>query len=131
MTNQQVIALVFICAFVAGLFVYAYMLGLQKGRHQGRGQLQSKVWQLESSLRLMQNDHKQLAQHANKPRETNALQEQHHRTLLQIAENLRIAAETWKAFSTGKKLERDARQLRGEALAMAELLKPTDQEAAA
>ncbi|MNY54001.1 hypothetical protein D3C86_1898140 [compost metagenome] len=51
--------------------------------------------------------------------------------LLDIAEKLRIAAETFSAFRTGKKLERDTLALRDQALAMAALLEPVAQEEAA
>jgi hypothetical protein len=47
-----------------------------------------------------------------------------HQTLVAIGELLRIAAETFSAFRTGKKLERDARSLREQALAMAGSLPP-------
>ncbi|MFL1524189.1 hypothetical protein [Pseudomonas sp. O230] len=46
---------------------------------------------------------------------------------MDIAEKLRIAAETFSAFRTGKKLERDTIELRDQALAMAALLDPATQ----
>ena len=52
-------------------------------------------------------------------------------TLLDIADKLRIAAETFSAFRTGKKLERDSLTLRDQALAMAALLDPAAPEMAA
>lgn len=52
------------------------------------------------------------------------LGEPSRKTLLEIAEKLRIAAETFSAFRTGKKLERDSLSLRDQALAMAALLDP-------
>lgn len=134
MTHQQVIALAIICAFIIGLFTYAYWLGRKKGFVQGKlaGDLKHAATkqQLEASLEFLRNDHRELAQHAKKLRDTNALQAHHHGVILQIAETLRIAAETWSAFKTGKKLERDARRLRDEAIAIADLLKPAEQEAA-
>jgi len=135
MTHQQVIALAIICAFIIGLFTYAYWLGRQRGVVQGQlaGDLkhEATIQSLKASLEFLRNDHRNLAQHAKKLKDTNALQAHHHGIILQIAENLRIAADTWSAFKTGKKLERDARRLRTEALAIGDLLKPADQEAAA
>ncbi len=135
MATQQIIALTVISAFVVGLFVYAYCIGRHAGRTRGRieseGQHQATIEKLEASLSFLRGDHQNLAAHAKKLRSTNALQEEHRRTLLEVAETLRVAAETWSAFKTGKKLERDARRLRDEALAIADLLKPTKWEAAA
>ncbi|WP_455893708.1 hypothetical protein [Pseudomonas palmensis] len=135
MTQDQVIALAIISVFIVGLFAYAYWIGRRDGYVRGqiatRNQNHQTIHALEASLDFLRKDHEHLAQRAKKLRETNGLQELRHQTLLRITEKLRIAAETWSAFKTGKKLERNARTLRGEALAMAELLKPTDQEAAA
>lgn len=135
MTTQQILALVIISAFVVGLFTYAYWFGRREGRIRGR--LESDrahhavIEDLEASLDSLRDDHQHLATHAKKLKDASALQEQHHRLMLEIAETLRIAGETWGAFKTGKKLERDARRLRFETLAIADLLKPTEQEAAA
>lgn len=63
--------------------------------------------------------------------EASKLGETERQTLLEIAEKLRIAAETFSAFRTGKKLERDTLALRDQALAMAALLEPETQEKAA
>ncbi|WP_095162661.1 hypothetical protein [Pseudomonas sp. Irchel 3F5] len=131
MTDQQIIALVVICAFIIGLFAYAYYLGLSKGTRRGRSQIENRIWSLASEKRLLEKNLQMLQQERNDLSAQANLNEGHHRTLLRIAENLRVAAETWSAFKTGKKLERDARTLRNEALAMAELLKPADLEAAA
>lgn len=59
------------------------------------------------------------------------LGEQERLTLLEIADKLRIASETFSAFRTGKKLERDTCTLRDQALAMGALLEPAEQESAA
>ncbi|MEC6743253.1 hypothetical protein [Pseudomonas qingdaonensis] len=135
MTQQQVIALIVICAFVAGLYTLAFITGLRRGRQHINAEQQAAHTKatsaLELSLSFLRADHRQLAQHSKKLREAYELKEQHHQVLLQIAENLRIAAETFSAFKTGKKLERDARTLREQALSMAALIKPLDQEQAA
>lgn len=135
MTTQQALALAAISAFVIGLFAYAYWLGRQEGRK--RGTLESNrahqaiIEDAEASLDFLREDHERLQAHAQKLKDASALQEHHYNTLVEIAEALRIATETWGAFKTGKKLERDGRRLRLETLAIAKLLKPTDQEAAA
>ncbi|RMT26473.1 hypothetical protein ALP50_05327 [Pseudomonas syringae pv. spinaceae] len=51
--------------------------------------------------------------------------------LIDIAEKLRIAAETFSAFRTGKKLGRDCLTLRQQALQMAEALGVSDQRVSA
>ena len=135
MTEEQVIALAIICTFLIGLFAYAYRIGMRHGMLRGSAQTHAKLEQtvreLEASLTLIRADHRHLAQHCKTLRQNSALKDEHYQVLLDIAEKLRIAAETFSAFKTGKKLERDAHRLRTDALAIADLLKPADQEAAA
>jgi hypothetical protein len=73
----------------------------------------------------------QLYGHYERALAASKLGEQERQTLLAIAEKLRIAAETFSAFRTGKKLERDSLALRDQALSMAALLEPATQEDAA
>ena len=135
MTHEQIIALVIICVFVAGLFAYAYKIGLRQGTLYGKAQTcagqQAAIQDLEASLSLLRAEKQLLAQHYKKLKLSNTLKSEHHQVLLQIGESLRIAAETFSAFKTGKKLEREARTLREQALSMAALIKPLDQEQAA
>ncbi|ORT73143.1 hypothetical protein [Pseudomonas mosselii] len=135
MTTQQVIALIVISAFVIGLFAYAYWFGRNEGRIQGQvasdREHKETIRQLKESLELLRNDHRHLADHAKRLEDANSLQEHHYHVLAEIGEALRIAADTWAAFKTGKKLERDGRRLRLEGLNLANLLKPTEKEAAA
>ncbi|MNP49419.1 hypothetical protein D3C76_1436030 [compost metagenome] len=86
---------------------------------------------LQLSLDQAQGHHKQLYSHYERALAAAKLGEQERQTLLAIAEQLRIAAETFAAFRTGKKLERDTYTLRDQALAMATLLVPAAQEDAA
>ena len=51
-------------------------------------------------------------------------------TVVAIAGQRRVAAETFAAFRTAKKLERETVALREQALAMAALLEPAKQEVA-
>lgn len=132
MTQDQTIALTIICAFVAGLYAFAFITGFRKGRLHINSEQQAAHTKatsaLENSLAFLRADHAHLALHSKKLRDAYELKDQHHQVLLQIAENLRIAADTFSAFKTGKKLERDARTLREQALQMAELIKPLNQE---
>ncbi|WJO24090.1 hypothetical protein LU688_11130 [Pseudomonas soli] len=135
MTTQQVIALIVISAFVIGLFAYAYWFGRNEGRIQGQvasdREHKETIRQLKESLELLRNDHRHLAEHANRLKDASSLQEHLSHVLVEIGEALRIAAETWAAFKTGKMLERDGRRLRLEALNLTHLLKPAEQEAGA
>ena len=70
----------------------------------------------------------QLYSHYERALAASKLGEQERQTLLAIAEQLRIAAETFAAFRTGKKLERDTLSLRDQALVMATLLVPAPEE---
>lgn len=135
MTQDQVIALTIICISIAGLSVFAYVMGIRKGRldvnREKRVSYQQTVRVLQIQLSSLREENEQLTKQLKKLTEGYALKDQHHQVLLQIGENLRIAAETFSAFKTGKKLERDARALREQALSIAALIKPLDQEQAA
>ncbi|WP_095128725.1 hypothetical protein [Pseudomonas sp. Irchel s3h14] len=139
MTAIQICALITIIIAAALLYWTGYRGGLADGRIQGndegtnsqRADSAKTIRELEASLQFIRADHQHLAQHCKKLKDSKALGEEHHQILLDIAEQLRIAAETFSAFRTGKKLERDARTLRGEALTMAALLEPAAQEVAA
>lgn len=131
MTTQQVIALIVSSAFMLGLLTYAYLTGRIQGRAISDSKNAEKLKELEAALELLRSNNQRLTAQARALELNRALKDHHLSTLLQIADNLRLAAETWSAFKTGKKLERDARRLRNEALAIASLLKPTEQEAAA
>lgn len=82
MTTQQVVALIIICAFVIGLFAYAYWFGRQEGR--ARGQIdsdrahQATLEALQASLDFLRDDHQHLAAHAKTLREENDQLKQHH-----------------------------------------------------
>ena len=87
--------------------------------------------ELRASLDFIKADHARLAQFSKRLQQALTLGEPEHQTLLDIAEKLRIAAETFAAFRTGKELERETRVLRDQALAIAALLEPANQESAA
>ena len=135
MTAIQICALISIIIAAALLYWAGYRGGLADGRIEGideginnqRAESAKTIRELEASLQFIRADHQQLAQHCKRLRDSKALSEEHHQTLLDIAEKLRIAAETFSAFRTGKKLERDSLTLRNQALSMAALLVPITQ----
>lgn len=139
MTAIQICALISIIIAAALLYWVGYRGGLADGRIDGideginnqRAESAKSIRELEASLQFIRADHQHLAQHCKRLRDSKALSEEHHQTLLDIAEKLRIAAETFSAFKTGKKLERDSLSLRDKALTMASLLEPLTQEDAA
>ncbi|AHZ72611.1 hypothetical protein OU5_5532 [Pseudomonas mandelii JR-1] len=139
MTAIQICALISIIIAAALLYWIGYRGGLANGRIEGideginsqRTESAKTIRELEASLQFIRADHQRLAEHSRRSQDSNAIGEEHHQTMLDIAEKLRIAAETFRAFRTGKKLERDTRALRDQTLAMAALLVPATQEDAA
>lgn len=134
-----------ICALIAliilaGLLVWAgYFMGHSDGMSAGmkesdniqRAESAKTIRELRASLDFIKADHARLAQFSKRLQQALRLGEPERQTLLDIAEKLRIAAETYAAFRTGKKLERETRVLRDQALAIAALLEPANQENAA
>lgn len=138
MTAIQICALISLIV-LAGLLVWAgYFMGHNDGMSAGmkesdaiqRAESAKTIRELKASLDLIKVDHAHLARFSKRLQEGLPLGE-NRQTLLDIAEKLRIAAETFAAFRTGKKLERDTIELRDRALAMAALLVPATQEDAA
>ncbi|WP_223546717.1 hypothetical protein [Pseudomonas sp. A-B-19] len=136
MTAIQICALIALIVLVGLTYWAGYRGGLIDGRIEGideganiqRAESAKNIRELEASLRFIRADHQNLAQHCKKLQSNEALREEHHQTLLEIAEILRIAAETFSAFKTGKKLERDSLRLKDKAAAIAVNLKPPAQE---
>lgn len=143
MTAIQICALIAIVLMTAGIYWLAYRNGFSNGLTEGysegysegiavqRDDKSEEMRNLTQSLKQAQNNHEQLYDFYKRAVEASKLGEPARITLLEIAEKLRIAAETFAAFRTGKKLERDTRTLRDEALAIAALLEPAVQENAA
>ncbi len=139
MTAIQICALIALVT-LAGLLVWAgYFMGHSDGMSAGRKECDDTlraesaktIRELRASLDFIKADHAHLAQFSKRLQQALKLGEPERQTLLDIAEKLRIAAETFAAFRTGKKLERETLALRDEALAIAALLKPAAQESAA
>jgi len=139
MTVIQICALIALI-ILAGLLVWAgYFMGHSDGMSAGRKESDNiqraesakTIRELRASLDFIKADHARLAQFSKRLQQALTLGEPERQTLLDIAEKLRIAAETYAAFRTGKKLERETRALRDQALVIAALLEPANQESAA
>jgi hypothetical protein len=159
MTDIQIYALVVIALMTGVVYWLAYRNGFSNGRAEGhsegysegyniggcagyrdgidegktiqRSDNSEEIRNMTHSLNQAQDQHRQLFAHYERALAASKLGEPARLTLLEVAEKLRIASETFSAFQTGKKLERDTRTLRNEALAIAALLEPADQENAA
>ncbi|PNA02683.1 MULTISPECIES: hypothetical protein [unclassified Pseudomonas] len=132
MTPIQIGALVTLIVLAALLLWGGYIMGrsdgLETGLREGediqRAASAKTIRELQASLQFVWADHKRLA-HTCKRFEAGPLfGPAEHQTLVDIGELLRIAAETFSAFRTGKKLECDARSLREQVLVMAAQLYP-------
>ena len=138
MTTVQICALIVLILLVGLTYWAGYRGGLIDGRvesiDEGMAIQQSDnsqtVRNLELSLNKAREHHQQLYARYERALAASKLGEAERQTLLAIAEKLRIAAETFAAFRTGKKLERESVALRDQALAIAALLQPVEQEAA-
>jgi hypothetical protein len=136
MTTIQIYALITLILLIGLTYWAGYRGGLIDGRiegiDEGKAIQQSNnsgtIQDLKRALDQALADHKQLYSHYERALAASKLGEPEHKILLAIVEQLRIAAETFSAFRTGKKLERDTLALRDQALAMAALLEPATQE---
>jgi hypothetical protein len=143
MTAIQISALIAIILMTAGIYWLAYRNGFNNGLTEGHTEGYSEgiavqsadkseeIRNLTLSLKQVQNKHEKLYDLYKRAVEASQLGEPAHITLLEIAEQLRIAADTFATFRTGKKLERETRALRDQALAMADLLRVANEGEAA
>ncbi|MDP9533958.1 hypothetical protein Q7L38_15390 [Pseudomonas protegens] len=139
MTHIQIIALSGLILTVALLYWAGYLIGRSNGREagieEGKGVAEADnaraLRELTTALKYLRADNQRLAQQHKHLQDSHTLKPANRQTLLAIADLLRIAADTFSAFKTGKKLERDSRSLRDQALAMAALVEPAAQEKAA
>lgn len=139
MTTIQVCALIVLIVLVGLTYWAGYRGGLIDGRIEGidegkaiqQSDSEATIRDLQLSLDQARAHHTQLHSHYKRAFADQKLGEVERLTLLDIAEQLRIAAETFSAFRTGKKLERDTLALRDKALVMAALLEPVAKEDAA
>jgi hypothetical protein len=139
MTEIQIYALIGFIITVGLLFWFGYKMGRSDGLAVGIAEGQSieradgteKLHELNLRLEQALQHHKHLWGHYTRALAASKLGEPDRQILLDIAEKLRIAAATFSALRTGKKIERDTLTLRAQALAMAALLEPVAQEDAA
>ncbi|MGF6220924.1 hypothetical protein [Pseudomonas sp. YL-218 TE3947] len=139
MTEIQIYALIGFIITVGLLFWFGYKMGRSDGLAVGIAEGQSieradgteKFHELNLRLEQALQHHKQLWGHYTRALAASKLGEPDRQILLDIAEKLRIAAATFSALRTGKKIERDTLTLRDRALVMAALLEPVAQEDAA
>ncbi|MEB0223561.1 hypothetical protein [Pseudomonas sp. 10S4] len=135
MTAIQICALIALTLLAGLTYWTGYRGGLINGRTEGieegkdikQSDNSEAIRALNLSLDQAREHQKQLYAHYELALAASRLGEPARQTLLEIAEKLRIAAETFSAFKTGKKLERDSLSLRDKALAMASLLEPVAQ----
>lgn len=139
MTAIQICALIGLIAGAILLYWVGYRNGMADGRYEGREDGKNTeragnaktISELRASLDFIKADHTRLAQFSKRLQQASAFSETERQTLLDIAEKLRIAAETFSAFRTGKKFERETRALRDQTRALAALLEPAPQGDAA
>lgn len=132
MTAIQICALIALIAFASLLVWAGYRMGYSDGKSTGVEEGQEiqhaasakNIRELKASLHFITADRTRLAHYSKRLEGALAFGGPEHLALLEIAEKLRIAAETFSAFRTGKKLERDTRALRDKALDMAQQLAP-------
>lgn len=132
MTAIQICALIVLIVLVGLTYWAGYRGGLIDGRLDGidegkdihNAENSEEIQKLKLLLEQARNHHEQLHTRYERALVASKLGEPARQTLLDIAEKLRIAAETFSAFRTGKKLERDTVVLCNQALAMAALLDP-------
>jgi hypothetical protein len=132
MTPIQIGALIILIVLAALLLWGGYIIGrsdgLETGLREGediqRAASAKTIRELLASLQFIRADHTRLAQTCKRLEAGPLFGQAEHQTLVAIGELLRIAAETFSAFRTGKKLERDARSMREQAIAMAAQLQP-------
>jgi len=128
MTPAQTAALVILIIMAALLVWGGYIVGrsdgLETGLREGediqRAVSAKTISELRASLQFIRADHMLLAQTCKRLEAGPPFGLAERQTLVAIGELLRIAAETFSAFRTGKKLERDARSLRDQALQLAQ-----------
>ncbi|MGH8351581.1 MAG: hypothetical protein ACRES5_34285 [Pseudomonas sp.] len=131
LTAIQICTLIALFAFIGITYWAGYRGGLIDGRTEECSTNIAAIELLEQKAHKLQYDLKKARQLNERAIEATKLGEPERQALLEIAEKLRIAAETFSAFKTGKKLERESLALRDRALQIAALLEQTEQEAAA
>jgi len=139
MTEYQICALIVFTLLVGLVFYAGYRNGLNDGHKAGieegkaieHADSTEAIKEVQLQLDQARAHYKKLYGHYERALSATKLGEAERLTLLEAAETLRIAADTFSAFRTGKKLERDARGQRDKVIAITTLLEHTKQEKAA
>ncbi|WP_397452499.1 hypothetical protein [Pseudomonas sp. NA-150] len=143
MTNLQIYALIALSLSAAALYWLGYRFGKTDGHTQGHAEgveegqrieraNEPKVFRmLESSLRLIRAENLQLDQQCKTLKACQITGDEDRHNLLAIADKLKLASETFRAFPTAQKEARETLKLRDNALAIAARLAPIAQERAA
>lgn len=132
MTSIRIGALVILIALAILLIWGGYIMGRSDGLEAGLGEGENlqraasakTIRELRASLQFIRADHTRLAKNCKSLESDPLFGPAERQTLINIGELLQIAAETFSAFRTGKKLEREARSLREHAVVMAAQLQP-------
>lgn len=138
MTAIQIFALIGLIVGAALIYWTGYrgglidgrIAGIEEGTNDERAVNAKTIRELEASLQFIRADHKHLAAHAKQLGESQAFGPQERQTLMQIAEKLRLASDTFRAMSS-KAQAQQALDLREKALGMAALLDQVKVEDAA
>lgn len=136
MTTTQICVWIGLLISAGLLMWFGYMMGRSDGTKIGinygeqipREEDVRAIKKLEASLRLIRTDNERLDLNLKRLQRGLAFGAQERDALNDIAQKLRIAAETFSAFRTSKKLERDCLPLRQQALQMAEALAVSDKQ---
>lgn len=139
MTEYQICALIVFTLLVGLVFYAGYRNGLKDGRTSGieedkaieHADSTEALREVQLQLDQARAHYKKLYGHYEHALSATKLGKAERLTLLEVADTLRIAADTFSAFRTGKKLEKDARGQRDKVIAITTLMEHTKQEKAA
>lgn len=107
--------------------VEGHMAGIEEGTNDERAASAKTIRELEAALQFIRADHKHLAAHAKRLKESQTFGTRERQTLMQIAEKLRLASDTFRAMSS-KAQAQQALDLREKAMGMAALLDQAKEE---
>ncbi|KII28374.1 hypothetical protein [Pseudomonas fluorescens] len=127
MTTIQICALIALITVAVLLVWGGYIIGrsegletgMREGENNQRAVCTETIRELQASLQSARIDQSRLEQTCKSFEAGTIFGPGDRHTLVATGEILRIAAETFSAFRTGKKLERDARTLHEKTIKMA------------
>lgn len=136
MTAIQICALIALITLAVlliwGGFIMGQSSGLEKGLRKGEDNLRAastkSIQELQASLQSARVDQSRLAQACKSFEVGTVFGSDDRQTLVAEGEMLRIATETFNAFRTGNKLERDAQSLHEKTLNTAKRLQQVSKE---